>query len=240
MALNLLGNHDEKDIMQSAPEVEKYIPPDEPKSEKKEPEPIKKPEPEAVPALEVLEPLDLAENLKRKQKIKVVLISVLAFLIIVGVAVGAYFAAVRYGSPFSPETNNVLIPANNTNVITPVTPVPSNTNTNVNAPVVVEPTPTQPSGALPDTPLAPLRGAIVRFPNSNDVYLIEKNGELRIVVPESVTFKNGQTISSLSPNLIYTLPLKWQSTRKGDKIVSGQVDFDPRILTLNELLPFLQ
>lgn len=247
MALNLLGSHDEKDVQQSTPELEKYIPPDEPFAEQKKPDPVKKPEPEVVPVIEIPEPLDLAENLKHRRRVKTTLITILSIFLIGGVAVGAYFAAIKFGLKIPANSNTNLAQTNTSPVVntnTTITQPPVNTNTNTNAPVVVQPPVTTPevtpSGPLPDTELAPLRGAIVKFPGSSDVYLIEKNGELRVVIPESVTFKNGQKISDLNPNLIYTLPLKWQSTRKGDKIVSGQVDFDPRILTLNELLPFLQ
>lgn len=251
MALNLLGSHDERDVQKSAPEVEKYIPPDEAKNVKKI-EPVKKAEPEVAPVIELPEAIDLAENIKHRQRIKTAIISILSIFIIGGVATGAYFAVIKLGLKFPVTNTNIALtntkPVVNTNipiVQPPVNtnvnaPVNTNVNTNVNAPIVVPPPTNTSTTTLPDTPLAPLRGAIIRFPNSSDVYLIERNGELRLVIPESVTFKNGSKISSLSPNLIYTLPLKWQSTRKGDKIVSGQVDFDPRILTLNELLPFLQ
>jgi len=239
MALNLLGSHDERDVQTSAPEEEKHIPADEAKNANKKVEPVKKAEPEVAPVVELPQALDLAENLKHRKKIKTVIISILAVFLIGAAVVGAYFAAIKFGLQLPAASNTNIAVVNTAPVMNSNTPINQPpVNTNVNAPAAVQPPVI--SGSLPDTPLAPLRGAIVHFPNSNEIYLIENNGELRVVVPDSVTFKNGLKISSLSPNLIYTLPLKWQTTRKGDKIVSGQVDFDPRILSLNELLPFLQ
>ncbi len=92
---------------------------------------------------------------------------------------------------------------------------------------------------LPDTELSSLRGALVRFLNDNNIYLIEYNGELRNIDKQTVRFKNGQTISQLNPKLIYTLAVRFADTRKG-KDVKGFIDWDPRVLTEQELLPFIK
>lgn len=86
---------------------------------------------------------------------------------------------------------------------------------------------------LPDTELAPLRGALVRFADNPLIYLIERNGELR-VVKEGAVFKNGQSISKISPALIYSISSHFSDIRKG-KDVYGRIDWDPRVLLLQEL-----
>ncbi len=96
-----------------------------------------------------------------------------------------------------------------------------------------------PAPSLPDTELAPLRGALVRFASGSAIYLVENNGELRRVVTQSVIFKNGQRMAQIDRSLIYLLPGRWESIRHGTPDVSGQVDFDPRVLTAPELEPFL-
>jgi len=68
--------------------------------------------------------------------------------------------------------------------------------------------------------------------------LIENNGELRLIDKDSVVFENGQTIFQINQSLIYELPDKWKTIRRGSG-VSGQVDFDPRVLSTGELLPYL-
>jgi hypothetical protein len=92
---------------------------------------------------------------------------------------------------------------------------------------------------LPDTQLSPLRGALVRFVNDSNIYLIEYNGELRKIDAATVRFKNGQSVNQLNPKLIYTLAISFEDTRKG-KDVKGFIDWDPRVLTEEELAPFIK
>ena len=92
---------------------------------------------------------------------------------------------------------------------------------------------------LPDTALAPLRGALVRISVNPTIYLVENNGELRKVDELTTVFENQKTITNISKSLIYTLPDKWIDIRKG-RDVGGQVDWDPRVLKISELLPFVQ
>lgn len=96
-----------------------------------------------------------------------------------------------------------------------------------------------PAPPLPDTELAPLRGSLVRFLGSSIIYLVEKSGELRQVDINAVSFLNGQKISQVSPNLIYTIADQFKSTRKGKDVI-GKVNWDPRILSQSELEPFLK
>ncbi|HDQ22770.1 MAG TPA: hypothetical protein ENN28_02220 [Candidatus Uhrbacteria bacterium] len=91
---------------------------------------------------------------------------------------------------------------------------------------------------LPDTELAPLRGSVVKFIDSENLYLVEDNGELRLIDVNTVIFKNGQRADQLSPRLIYTLADRYQYIRRG-KDVKGQVDWDPRVLIPEELELFL-
>jgi hypothetical protein len=86
---------------------------------------------------------------------------------------------------------------------------------------------------LPDTDLAPLRGALVKFSGSANIYLIEWHGELRLVDLQTAVFKGGLTIKALQ-NQIYAINSRYQNTRQGDE-VKGYVDWDPRILTNEEL-----
>jgi len=90
---------------------------------------------------------------------------------------------------------------------------------------------------LPDTELAPLRGSLVRFVGDANIYLIEYNGELRKVNMQSVSFKNGEKISEIKPDLIYTISDRFKNVRKGKEVI-GFVDWDPRILSQEELAYF--
>jgi len=91
---------------------------------------------------------------------------------------------------------------------------------------------------LPDTELAPLRGALVKFTGDSNIYLIENNGELRKIEKQTVIFKNGQNIFQLDQNLIYTISSRFANTRHG-KDVKGFIDWDPRVLSEQELTPFI-
>lgn len=86
---------------------------------------------------------------------------------------------------------------------------------------------------LADTDLAPLRGALVKFSNSKNIYLIEWHGELRLIDQLSVIFKEGQTIKELGSR-IYTISDSYQGIRQG-KEVKGFVAWDPRVLSAEEL-----
>ncbi|MBN1325387.1 hypothetical protein JW977_00185, partial [Candidatus Falkowbacteria bacterium] len=92
---------------------------------------------------------------------------------------------------------------------------------------------------LPDTELAPLRGALAQFGGDSNIFLIENNGELRKIDKQTVIFKNGQNIYQLNQNLIYSLSSQFANTRKG-KDVKGFIDWDPRILTEQELAPYIK
>lgn len=92
---------------------------------------------------------------------------------------------------------------------------------------------------LPDTELSPLRGALVQFPADSNIYLIENNGELRKIDKQTVTFKNGQNIYQLNQELIYTLASRYANTRKGKDVINF-IDWDPRVLTENEIAPYIQ
>jgi hypothetical protein len=102
---------------------------------------------------------------------------------------------------------------------------------------VVEPEPVIEPVILPDTELAPIRGSVVTFNNDDTLFLIEDNGELRMIDLTTVRFDNGQTITQISPDLVYLLADKWKTIRKGENVY-GLVDWDPRVLKLEELAPF--
>jgi len=96
-----------------------------------------------------------------------------------------------------------------------------------------------PPTPLPDTELAPLRGALVRFTGDINIYLVELNGELRQVETQSVYFANGQKISQTSPAKIYYIADRFRETRRGKDVI-GFVEWDPRILSSAELGSFLR
>lgn len=203
-------------------QVDVYIPPDEvlekPPQEKKKVEEKKEViEEEYIPAV------DLAENArKRKKLLRIGMIVLVSILVVGGGAVGGYLFITQ-------QSEQVIISP-------PVTQPPQPT-----APPTVpqpsQPPVTQPTGPLPDTPLAPLYGALVKFSGESVVYLIENNGELRMIT-EGVIFDNGQTLTTIRQSLIYTIGDQWKEVRKG-RDVMGRVDFDPRVLTLPELRPYL-
>lgn len=91
---------------------------------------------------------------------------------------------------------------------------------------------------LPDTELAPLRGALVKFNDSSEIYLVEWHGELRLLNQQTVVFKSGQTVKTLTAKKqIYTINLGYKEIRQGNK-VSGYIDWDPRILSPEEIESF--
>jgi hypothetical protein len=90
---------------------------------------------------------------------------------------------------------------------------------------------------FPDTELAPLRGALVKFAGGSAIYLVENNGELRYIDQPSVIFKNGENISQIGSGRIYVINNKFKDIRSG-KDVYGFIDWDPRVLSQTEFLPF--
>jgi hypothetical protein len=175
--------------------------------------------------------LDDAINLssgyeKRKRRVRIVLALVVVFLLSIAVTLLGYYVREYFARNAPASSGN--------SQSTQVQEVPA-TQEEVTQEGMVIPQ----GGVLPDTPLAPLDGALVTFRNDATIYLVERNGELRVVDEASVIFDNGQTLSEVSQSRIYLLPDTWASIRKGVQEVRGQVDFDPRVLTLPELRPFL-
>lgn len=166
---------------------------------------------------------DLAHSYTDRRRRTVIFAAVVSGILLISAA-GLWYAFTPRGSTPPPQ---VAQPQ-------PPTPPP------VAAPApATPPTPVAPAVSLPDTELAPLRGALIRFPGGSAIYLVETNGELRRIVTQSVIFKNGQRMSEVNRSLIYALPQRWESVRRGAEDVSGRVDFDPRVLTADELTPFL-
>ena len=229
MALNLLGKKNEQ-VKEYKPVQELYIPPDEPKEKKpSRREVIKSHRQGRGPAEsgkkveeDITRGVDLADEILKKKKRMRMLITAIAVLLAGGAGVGIYYLSFNQSKLAQPVTTPAPLVA--PPVTSPVAPSE-------------QPAPSQPS-ALPNTPLAPLRGSLVKFAAGADVYLVEENGELRIVNQNTAVFDNGQSYTQINKNLIYELPDKWKDTRRGAQEVTGQVDFDPRILSLAELLPF--
>ena len=88
------------------------------------------------------------------------------------------------------------------------------------------------------SPQCTKKGALIRFAEQEDVYLVEDNGELRLVDKDTVIFKNGLNIFQISPRRIYTINQRFENIRKGREVV-GQVDWDPRVLSSQDLKNFL-
>lgn len=176
--------------------------------------------------------VNLSAQYQRRKMITRIIVSVLSILIVLAIMIVSGWLAV----------DRFVLNKKPTPIVTPVQ-LPT---TPIQEPVVVppvvpsQPTVTLPPAPLPDTPLAPLRGTLVKLQGSDVIYLIENNGELREVTVATVIFENGQKMSEISASLIYTLPSRWATVRRGQQVVTGQVDFDPRVLTQIELLPFIQ
>jgi hypothetical protein len=176
--------------------------------------------------------VNLSAQYQRRKMLTRILVSVLSIIIVLVVmVVSGWLAVDRFVLNKKPAAikNPVQLPVlvNQEPVVTPPV-IPTQPIVNV------------PPAPLPDTPLAPLRGTLVKLQGSDVIYLIENNGELREVTIATVIFENGQKMSEISPTLIYTLPSRWTTIRRGQQVVAGQVDFDPRVLTQIELLPFIQ
>jgi len=148
---------------------------------------------------------------------------IVLFVIIIAAGIYGYFQFL-----YQPEPPVVIV--NNTNRPEPTpTPSPKLTPT-----PVIQPTPS----VLPDTELAPIRGSVIKFKDEITLYLIEDNGELRYIDRETVVFDNGQSINDISFRLIYTISDEYKNIRQGKEVV-GLVDWDPRVLSYQELAPFL-
>ncbi|MCC6639024.1 hypothetical protein IT409_00515 [Candidatus Falkowbacteria bacterium] len=173
--------------------------------------------------------LDLGGALaKRQRRIKQMLIVAGIVVVVLCVIVGSYYLIpVLFLSKEEPTITESLNPLINQ----PINELP-------NQPIISQPAIPQSPIILPDTPLAPLRGSLVKFAGQSVIYLVENNGELRVVDVANVLFDNGDTMSAIDPGIIYQLGNQYQSIRKGSQVVTGQVDFDPRILTTQELQPF--
>jgi len=238
MPINLLGKKDEDGKKTEVP-IEMYIPESEKVQKNK---PVKKPVEVPVETKQKVEEVSLPsvdlsdEFLRRQRLIKGLIISAVS-LVVVGIFAGGVYW--YQGRPIQPTT---VIPPQNEPITAP-TPEPTPVQPIVTPTPTPTPEPTPPVTNQPvsvqDTPLAPLRGSLITFANSTEIFLIENNGELRLVDQAMVIFKNGQTMNQLNRNLIYRLPDKWKVIRRGLG-VTGQVDFDPRVLSTGELLPFLQ
>jgi hypothetical protein len=239
MALNLLGSHSQEDAKKAQEKVKMYVP-----REQKTVKPQKEAKPQPVANVQPVEEgkrVDLAEKFLHREalmkRLSFVGVAILIIFLVVGAGVAFYLRPVTPKLVINQPPVVVLTPQP-TPVVNEVPPVP------VPTPVINEVPPApiinEPAGPLPDTELAPLRGSLVKFSTTNDIYLIENNGELRLVNQQTVVFKNGQKLNELDRGIIYQLLDRWQTVRKGDKIVEGQVDFDPRVMTLSELLPFIQ
>jgi len=96
-----------------------------------------------------------------------------------------------------------------------------------------------PETPLLPTELAPLRGALVRFSSELEkVYLVENDGSLRPVVFLETEFKGGEKLAEVLEKKVYTLSDRFKNVRRGPK-VPLTVDFDPRILSPEELKNFI-
>jgi len=253
MPINLLGEpkHPIKKIKTPA-EIEMHIPKKELKrleKEKKRQEKLKvSPQPELEAKTELGE-VNLIKAFKIylfKRRLTFTILFVIIILI-VGSLLG-YFAfsykpkpklAVNKPPALSPSpvvNFNVNKPLNlNTPVAIEPTPVPTPPPLPPSPPPVLLPVVPQP---LPDTELAPLRGTLVKFKGEPVIYLIELNGELRKVDLQTVIFANGQSIKQIGPEKIYTINDRFINVRKGKDVI-GFVEWDPRILTVEELQPYL-
>ncbi len=203
-------------------QVDVYIPRDEviekPHQEKK------KVEKKQEVVEEYVRTVDLAEGARKRERLlRIGVIVIMSIILGVGGGGGVYLFMTKSPAPEITPPPVVSQPSQPT--VPPIVSQPS------------QPTVVQPSGPLPDTPLAPLYGALVKFEGESQVYLVEKNGELRIVT-ENVIFDNGQTLTTIRQSLIYTIGDQWKEVRRGQQVV-GRVDFDPRVLTLPEVRPYL-
>ena len=203
-------------------------------------EPNKIPEPAALEREEV----NLMSPFKAyllKRRLEIILI-ILIFTIIFGGLATYFFTRPRIIANNNLNQPIVNQPIENVNLPLPVNEnlnqAVANINANINENLNIAPPvlPEFPPVTLPlaNTELAPLRGALVKFSGSADIYLVEWQGELRLVDQQSVVFKNGQTVKQLSAKLVYTLNERFKDIRQGLE-VKGNVAWDPRVLGSVEL-----
>jgi hypothetical protein len=186
----------------------------------------------------------------RQRRLEIILISIIVILII---CVGALYLATRL-KPIIIKANLNTSPANanmpalvnensNINQIIDANINQNenfNQNENLNIPIILPPPLLpEPEPQIPlNTELAPLRGSLVKFSDNSEVYLIEWQGELRLINQQTVVFKSKQTISSLSAkNQIYLINSNFKSIRRGADVI-GYVNWDPRILSPEEIESF--
>jgi hypothetical protein len=209
-----------------------------------------------LPKKEVLPAVNLMKNFRHyllKRRLTFSAFFVILLILVIG---GSSIYVIYFNKPKpeivlntnKPPVINVNLPVSPPPIPTP-TPIPTLTPTPTPTPTPPPPPPPSPTPnptppppppplILPDTELAPLRGALVRFQGETNIYLVELNGELRSVDLKTVSFLNGQKISQLNPDLIYLIANQFQNVRKG-KTVIGKVDWDPRILSAEEIASYL-
>lgn len=162
---------------------------------------------------------------------------ILLFIFVIIILSGGIFYYLNFMRPKTPVSEDLAVVESEPEVLPDLQPISE-------PEPVVEPEPepepeSEPAEIiLPDTELAPIKGSVVKFSGSNALYLIEDNGELRLIDLDTVRFDNGQRITEISDSLVYTIAAKWKTIRKG-KDVFGLVDWDPRVLSEEELKPFL-
>lgn len=241
MPIDFLGKPEQKKAPKAS-EVKWHVPLKERYKEAKSQEP-----PKAAPKKIVKEEtaefkeVNFITGFKRYILKRRLMFSVIFVIIIIVVAVSIF--AIIY---FYPEQKPPLVvtPSPAPSPAVTVTPRPSpSPNPSVTPMIpsptpIVRPSPTPTPTILPDTELASLRGAVVKFQDEETLYLIENNGELREIDLENVSFVNQGKIQELSPDLIYTIADRYKNIRRG-KAVTGRVEWDPRVLSPAELSPFL-
>ncbi len=225
MPIDLLSGQNKKPIKKQrvTAEVRMHMPEKEVSEKKKiQKQKIKQKRSTAKPAFQEVNFMSSFKAYLFKRRLTLIIISV----IIISGAVFGYFYFF-----YEPEVQPIFQENINQQPVSTVQPAQP-----VSPPVTVPSEP--PAGPLPDTELAPLRGSVIKFNNSNTLYLIEDNGELRLIDRNSVVFENGQSINQINSNLIYTIADRYQNIRRGKEVV-GLVDWDPRVLSPQELAPFL-
>ncbi len=170
------------------------------------------------------------KKIKSSRYVKRLIILAIFVIIIVLVGLAVYFFIIKPAEDIN-ENINIPVVHYEPEIIPDIIPEPESET-------VIEPEPETGPVILPDTELMPIKGSVVKFSDSSTLYLIEDNGELRKIDLATVRFDNGQKITDINPDLIYTLADKWQRIRNG-KDVFGLVDWDPRVLVDQELQPFL-
>jgi hypothetical protein len=237
---------------EAAPDVAMHAPVMEPKiiAAKEVKKEAPKPQAKPVSSEENIEEVNLVNSFRShvfKRRLTFSGIFVIIMLLIAGLF---YYFFTRI--PVSSVVNTNVQIKQNLNLAQPNVNIVTNDNlnienlnitTNVNLePVILPPINEAPPivllpVVLPDTELAPLRGALVRFAGEDKVNLVETNGELRIIEQSTVIFENGQSLKKINQAYIYLIPDRFKDIRRG-KDVRGQVDFDPRVLKPEELAPF--